>query len=82
MPCGEWPNQSEVKPMKISVSYSELETGSGYSNRKAEAALEVEVNGGNLKAAYDKAFKVVKNQVAVQLGKVPKEEIVFEDLPF
>ena len=67
--------------MKIKVSYSELVSTGNFSNKKAEAELEIEANGGDFQAAYDKAFKVVKYQVDKQLGK-NVDTINFNELPF
>ncbi|MDQ7095968.1 hypothetical protein REC12_20445 [Desulfosporosinus sp. PR] len=62
--------------MKIKVSYSELVSGPGFNNRRAEAELEVTVeNNHNLDAVYQKAWDRVKGEVKRQLG-------ANEDIPF
>jgi hypothetical protein len=54
--------------MKIRVCYSELVSGPGYNNRKAEAEIEVTVeNKADLDIAYQKAWERVKNEVKKQL---------------
>ena len=68
--------------MQIRVCYSELFSTGNFSNKKAEAEITLEVNNGKLQEAYDKAFKLVKHQVDIQLGKVAKTEINFDELPF
>lgn len=55
--------------MKIRVSYSELVSGPGFNNRRAEAELEVTVeNNSNLDATYKKAWDRVKGEVKRALG--------------
>jgi len=62
--------------MKIRVSYSELISGPGFNNRRAEAELEVTVeNKSDIDATYSKAWERVKSEVKRQLGADP-------DIPF
>ncbi len=58
--------------MRIRVCYSELRSES-FNNKKAEAEIEVEVNG-DIREAFDKAWIIVKDQVERQL----KGETSFE----
>lgn len=58
--------------MKIKVSYSELKSGPGFNNRKAEAELEVEVNG-DIAKAFEKAWRIVKDEVQNQLDPSSQE---------
>lgn len=62
--------------MRIKVSYSELKSTSDYGNRKAEAELEIEVNG-DINEAYTKAWQKVRSEVKKQF-----EPNYHEDLPF
>lgn len=57
--------------MKIRVSYSELVSGPGFNNRRAEAEIEVTVEGNNeaLDNAYQKAWNRVKSEVRRALGE-------------
>ena len=66
--------------MKIKVSYSELVSGPGFNNRRAEAELEITVEGGfeNLDKAYNKAWEKVKSEVKRQLSSPNNND----DLPF
>jgi len=62
--------------MKIRVSYSELVSGPGFNNRKAEAELKVTVeNKADLDVTYSKAWDRVRSEVRRQLGSDP-------DIPF
>ncbi len=63
--------------MKIRVSYSELKSGPGYNNQKAEAEIEMEVHG-DLNRAFDKAWQKVKTEVKRQLEPI----INVDELPF
>lgn len=64
--------------MKIRVSYSELVSGPGFNNRRAEAELEVTVeNAAALDGAYLKAWERVKGEVNRQL--TPNSD---DDVPF
>jgi len=65
--------------MKIKVNYSELISGPGFNNRKAEAELELTVEGGfeGLGKAYSKAWGIVKDEVAKQLQKQSEDVIPF-----
>ncbi|KUO75547.1 MAG: hypothetical protein APF81_27400 [Desulfosporosinus sp. BRH_c37] len=54
--------------MKIRVSYSELVSGPGFNNRRAEAELEVTVeNKADIEGTYKKAWERVKSEVKRQL---------------
>lgn len=64
--------------MKIRVSYAELKSGPGYNNQRAEAEIEVEVNG-SLDAAFQKAWEKVKSEVKRQLQGDDK---ITDDFPF
>lgn len=67
--------------MRIRVSYAELKSGPSYNHRRAEAEVEVEVNPGtSLDAAFDRAWKVVRNEVGKQL--VDRSDCEDEPLPF
>ncbi len=66
--------------MKIKVSYSELKTGSGYNNQRAEAEIEldetdIQINGG-ADLAFRKIWKEVRRQVRLRLG-CDSDEIPF-----
>lgn len=65
--------------MKISVSYSELVSGPGYNNRQAKAEMEFDVTT-DLNAAFDKAWKICKREVAKQL--FPEKQNDFPEIPF
>ncbi|HHW03378.1 MAG TPA: hypothetical protein GXX35_11340 [Thermoanaerobacterales bacterium] len=52
--------------MKIRVAYSELKSGPGFNNKKAEAELEVDVTG-NIDNAFQKAWEKVRAEVERQL---------------
>ncbi len=62
--------------VKIRVSYSELKSGPGYNNRKAEAEIEIEVSDGNIDRAYQKAWDRVISEVHRQLDR-PGDDIPF-----
>jgi hypothetical protein len=64
--------------VKIRVSYSELKTEPGFRNKRAEAEIEVEVNGReDIAVAYDKAWGIVKNEVRKQLDRSDSEDLPF-----
>jgi len=64
--------------MKIRVSYSELVSGPGFNNRRAEAELEVTVeNAAALDSTYQKAWERVKGEVRQALNKDNDEDIPF-----
>ncbi len=70
--------------MKIRVSYSKLQSDLGYNNRRAEAEIEVEVDG-DLSAQFDDAWKIVREQVERQLRPEvarPEQLAQEEDVPF
>ncbi|AYO30831.1 hypothetical protein D2962_09585 [Biomaibacter acetigenes] len=60
--------------MKIRVAYSELKSGPGYNNRKAEAEIEIDVTG-NLDSTFQRAWERVKSEVKRQLD-------YNDDIPF
>jgi len=70
--------------MKLRVSYSELVSGPGFNNRRAEAELEVTVeNSADLDKVYQTAWDRVKREVKGQLGKGQDlEDITFPLYPF
>lgn len=64
--------------MKIRVNYSELVSGPGYSNRRAEAELEVDVKDeSELSEALNKAWLRVKEEVNRELRPLPDDELPF-----
>lgn len=64
--------------MKIRVSYSELVSGPGFNNRKAEAEIEIEVPmDKNLPGVYDRAFALVKREVRKQLDAKSDDDLPF-----
>ena len=63
--------------MKIKVSYSELKSGPGYNNQRAEAEIEVEVQG-DMNQAFDEAWQIVRTEVKRQLEPI----INVDELPF
>ncbi len=70
--------------MKIRVSYSELKSGPGYNNQRAEAEIEMEVHG-DINQAFDETWQIVKTEVKGQLQPVINDldpDIIDNDLPF
>lgn len=58
--------------MKIRVSYSELKSGPGYNNRRAEAEIEmdqtdIQINGG-IDTAFDRIWQKAREEVKRQMG--------------
>ena len=70
--------------MKLRVSYSELVSGPGFNNRRAEAELEGTVeNSADLDRTFQMAWDRVKREVSGQLGKGQDlEDIAFPPHPF
>lgn len=69
--------------MKIRVSYAELKSDSGFNNQRAEAEIEVTVDGGPevVDAMFTKAWERVKREVNKQLYPVTDNNIP-DDMPF
>lgn len=66
--------------MKIRVNYSELISGSGFNNRRAEAEIEVTVeNKADIGVTYQKAWKLVTSEVKKQLGQEQDKD---DGIPF
>jgi len=67
--------------LKIRVSYGETRSDGNYNNRRAEAEIELSVEGQSLDNAFDRAFRRVKQEVKKQLDQSQETSIV-DDLPF
>ena len=67
--------------MKIRVSYGETRSDGNYNNRRAEAEIEVSVEGQALEDVFNRAFKRVKQEVKKQLDQ-GQETSILDDLPF
>jgi len=64
--------------MKIKVNYAELKSGPGYNHKRAEAEIEMDVNG-DLSMTFDSLWQRAKAEVKRQLEDRPP---VMEDVPF
>ncbi|HOV79540.1 MAG TPA: hypothetical protein PK728_05485 [Bacillota bacterium] len=64
--------------MRIRVSYAELKSGPGYNHQRAEAEIEVEVNG-DLDKAFGRLWERARQEVKKQLED---RSPLLETLPF